>query len=133
MYGAGICLAVRTADPNIDDSLMQEFIHNKKYPVRVIREGAVSGEEPPCDMTEAEVVSKASVRSLVNAAIMSGRLKFMTRCNAIIHLTALSMGVITASTVLAFQFLGQINSLYMCLFQAFWLLPMMFITNVTQR
>jgi len=132
MHAADICLAVRTCDPNIDDELLYKFIRSRKFKVKVIKQTQPPAEPPVRERASSGIVARSFI-SLVHTAIIGGRLGYMTKCSAMVYFCSFVMGLIIASAALALGSAEHINSLYMVLFQAFWAVPMLLLTNIVQK
>ncbi|MHC1696336.1 MAG: hypothetical protein AB9835_13920 [Eubacteriales bacterium] len=128
---ANICVSVRTFDPNIDDAMLGKYVKTRKYPVRVIKNTSVEDIPTEQENGDSGIVSKLSVKSLVEALIICDRTKNAVKSNSVIkYLTALT-GVALVSFFAVSGSIGAVTAIYLLLFQCFWILPMLFTSNVS--
>lgn len=62
LYKSGICVGIKTVDPNINDEMLSTKIKLAKYPVRVLKYSDISGSRRGSDRTDSGIVSKKSQR-----------------------------------------------------------------------
>lgn len=129
LYKSGICVGIKTVDPNINDEMLSTRIRLTKYPVRVLKYDDINDRSRGSDRTDSGIVSKKSVKALLRAFTLCDKTKHITKTNLMIaSLTTISGIAITA----AVAFLGSIaavGSVYVALFQLFWLVPVYLISR----
>lgn len=128
LYRAGMCIGIRTLDPNIDDRMISSHVDLSKYPVKVLRTDR-EGENFHKERTESGVVSKRNVRSLLKTLTFCRRILQVVRMGTVIKILGMVAGVGVSALVLYMSLTGKIagvyevNSLWVALYQLCWLLP----------
>lgn len=128
LYRTGMCVGIKSFDPNIDDMLLAKKIHAIKYPVKVIRARTVEDIPHALERCESGVVSKHSVKALLRTVALCERVSSVIKTNLIIGMLAMIIGVIVMIFVSA---LGATSmpSLYALLYQIFWMVPVVLISK----
>lgn len=121
----GICIGIKSCDPNIDEVLLTKLLHRKEYPVRIIK-----SEYPlPSD----EVVSNAS-SGLVCSSGAFNMLRAFLSCDKVAKNVSLNIGTKFISMFLGFAIIvflsiingGDISGItpqFIILYQLLWLMP----------
>ena len=128
LYRTGMCVGIKSFDPNIDDMLLSKKIRTVKYPVKVIRARTVEDIPHSLDRCESGVVSKRSVKALLRTVALCERVSSVIKTNLIIGMLAMIIGAIVMIFV---SVLGAtaMPSLYALLYQLFWLVPVVLISK----
>lgn len=132
LYKAGMCVGIRTNDPNIDtDFVMKKFKLNSDYPVRVVHFGPDREIIRTTDRCESGIVSAHSVKSLLKALSLCDRVKYVSKIHNLFLILGAVLSVLLVYVVAMFGKLG-IGSAYTALYQLFWMIPMLFVTMFTE-
>ncbi|MBQ7847901.1 MAG: hypothetical protein IJ344_06390 [Clostridia bacterium] len=135
LYKAGICIGIRTLDPNIDDRMFAMHADLSKYPVKVLR---MDGERrQSCyDTLDSGVVSKKNVKSLLKTLSFCRRVLQVIRTNTVIKILSVLAGIGVSALILYMSYAGkiagvyEINSLWIVLYQLCWTLPALIISLI---
>ena len=86
MHHAGICVAIKTLDPNIDNSLLLRTVSYTKCPITIIK--AVEPEEMTgiSKSSDSGIVTLSSLHTFLNMFVMCDRARHATKGNAIINI-----------------------------------------------
>ena len=126
------CLCIRTFDPNIDNALINKLGNIKKYPVRVLKLKNPEDTQTPPERMDSPVISKDSVKSLINAVLIAVRTKRVMKSNVLIQAVAFGVSV-TVAVILGFTGrLWGINAGHLFILQSFWMLPVIFLQGLTR-
>lgn len=131
LYSAGVCVGIKTSDPNIDDRMMGMRVKLDKYPVKVLKCKTTSddySETKP--RVDSGIVSKSSVKALLQTLALCDKVQHITKTSVVIKLFAILIGVLLSAFLLALGLSSGVISLYVALFQLFWILPMVFISKL---
>ncbi len=128
LYRTGMCVGIKSFDPNIDDMLLAKKIHAIKYPVKVIRARTVEDIPHTVDRCESGVVSKHSVKALLRTVALCERVSSVIKTNLIIGMLAMIIGVIVMIFVSALGATAM-PSVYALLYQIFWIVPVVLISK----
>ncbi len=120
LYKTGMCIGIKSFDPNIDDLLLSRKIKAMKYPVKVIRSKTVEDIPHTFERCESGIVSKRSVKSLLRTVALCERVGSVIRLGTLIKLIAMIIGVVVMVFIHAFSSELNLSSLYIMLYQLFW-------------
>lgn len=133
LTGSGMCVCVKTFDPNIDEELICRQIPQGRYSMRVIKYRNTEEITKYSKHAEGGVVSRGNTKSL---------LKTVSNCDKIISAqkTGFAIGVISSvlnaaiiAFALVFASFSGMFSFYVALCQLFWLLPVVITTKLIVR
>ncbi len=121
LYKSGICVGIKTVDPNINDEMLSTRIRLTKYPVRVLKYDDLNDRSRGSDRTDSGVVSKKSVKALLRAFTLCDKTKHITKTNIMIAALSLLGGIVITAAVSFLGSISAIGSVYVALYQLFWL------------
>ena len=125
LYKSGMCIGIRTLDPNIDDRMMRLHVDLGKYPVRILRMEKADDEKVKKTMSSG-VVSKKSTKNLLKTLTFCRRVLQVIRAATILKVLSIVCGVAVSGLLLAMSLQGKldgiysVNALWMTLYQACW-------------
>ena len=123
LYKAGICIGIKTFDPNIDDKLLGSKVKITKYPVRILRCKTLEEATVTQDEADSGVVSKSGPRSLLNAFVLCSKVLYANRTNNVVKVLSVGASVLLMAILLVFGKAASIPSIYVVLYQLFWMVP----------
>ena len=126
------CLCIRTFDPNIDEEFLSKIGNTKKYPVRVLKLKDASDIYTTPERVDSPIISKSSLKSLINAILIADKTKNTIKINVLIQAISFTASILLAIILGFFGQLTWINSGHLFLLQSFWMLPMIFLQGLTQ-
>lgn len=129
LYKTGMCVGIKSFDPNIDDLLLAKKIKAMKYPVKVIRSKTVEDIPHTFERCESGIVSKRSVKDLLKTVALCERVNGAIKTNLIVKVLAMLIGVVVMVFVYSFADELNITSLYVTLYQLIWVIPVMLISR----
>ena len=121
LTSAGMCIAVKTFDPNIDTSLLASEINIKKYPVRVIKCADKSELSQTLQSTDATIISKGSAKSLLKVLTNCRKLSSVIRMGVLFSLISIIVGIMIAGFMVFAGVDNGISSLVIVLYQLLWM------------
>ncbi len=124
LYKSGICVGIKTVDPNINDEMLSTKIKLSKYPVRVLKYSDITESRRGTDRTDSGIVSKKSAKALLGVFTLCDKTKHITKTNIAVNVITMITGIIICMAVSVIGSVSSIASVYAALFQAFWLIPM---------
>lgn len=130
LYRAGLCIGIKTFDPNIDDRMLGQRIKLSKYPVRILRCRSLDDISVPAEESESGIVSKNSSRSLLQAFILCTKVLYTGRLSTIVKMLSMGLSVIITALLLLFGGITTIASFYVVLYQLFWIIPVYVISRL---
>lgn len=123
LYKSGICVGIKTVDPNINDEMLSTKIKLAKYPVRVLKYSDISGSRHGSDRTDSGIVSKKSAKALLSVFTLCDRIKHVTKTNIAVDIITMITGLAVCIATAVIGSVVSVPSLYVALFQLFWLIP----------
>lgn len=129
LYKAGICIGIKTFDPNIDDKLLGSKVKITKYPVRLLRCSSLEQAAVTQDEADSGIVSKGSPRTLLNAFVLCSKVLYANRSNVTVKILSVVFSVLLMACLLVFGKANPIPSLYVGLYQLFWMIPVFLISK----
>ncbi len=129
LYKTGMCVGIKSFDPNIDDLLLAKKIKALKYPVKVIRSKTVEDIPHTVEHCDSGIVSKRSVKSLLKTVALCERVSSVVKTSLIVKILAMLIGIVVMAFVLAFGGETALPSLYVMLYQLFWVVPVLLMSR----
>ncbi len=127
LYKAGMCVGIRTWDPNIcEDFIMRKLRLKKDYPIKVIHGKPGKEFTRRCERASSGIVSAGSVKSLLKALSSCDKVKYISKIQGIFEIVS---AVVAILAVYGVAFLGklEIGSMFAALYQLFWFIPIMLV------
>ena len=129
LYRAGICIGIKTCDPNVDDRLLSTKVDISRFPVRILRCASVEEATQALDEADSGIVSKSSPRSLLNTFVLCSKVLFANRSNVTVKFLSAAFSVLLMAFLLVFGKAASIPSIYVGLYQLFWVIPVYLISK----
>ncbi len=129
LYKTGMCVGIKSFDPNIDDMLLAKKLKAMKYPVKVIRSKNVEDIPHATERCDSGVVSKRSVKELLRTVASCERVSGAIRTSFIFKILAMLLGVVVMVFVLFFNAEPFVKSVYAVLYQLIWIALVTLVTH----
>lgn len=123
MHKAGVCVGIKTLDPNINNELLQKNIKYKGCPVAVLKGGRPEEMNATEEKIDSGIVSTSSLHAFLKMFILCDRARHATKSNVIINIAAM---LVAMFAVFFLSLTGEAmayNSVMVFLFQLLWLIP----------
>lgn len=130
LYKAGMCVGIKTFDPNINDRMLSARVRLSKYPVKIIRCRGLEDQIETEARIESGIISKGSTKSLLQTFAMCDKVLQITRTNLVVKMFAMIISVIIMVFIMSLGLDDQVNSFYVALYQLFWSIPMVIIARL---
>lgn len=130
MYRSGICVGIKTFDPNIDDDMLARRIRIERYPVRVLKCREIGDEPRVADRADSGIVSKRSTKALLGAFAVCGKVQTVTRVGIVLNFISLFAAAMVMGVTMLFGAADKIPSLYVALYQLFWTIPIFVMSRI---
>lgn len=128
LYKSGMCIGIRTLDPNIDDRMLRHHVELNKFPVKVLRMSGAEEKKTEKSM-DSGVVSRKGVKELLKALASCRRVLQVIRTNSMIKALGLAAGIGVSILILVLVHAGKVGGIYevgsvwAVLYQIIWMLP----------
>lgn len=124
LYRAGMCIGIKSFDPNIDDSLLGKYINMSKYALKVLKCRFLTEKTVTEDRGDSGIVSKKSPKSLLKTLALCDKVNSVSRGSFVIKVLSILLafaitGFIMFKGVSSYDFAGG----YIALYQLFWMIP----------
>lgn len=128
LYKAGLCLGIKTLDPNISNELIAKGITFRKCPVSVLK--SMSSDEVMGEVERADsgIVCASTLHNFLKMFALCDKARHITKSNAIISVVSVFLSFATVAFLAIVGDVGAITSLHAVAFQLFWLLPVWLVT-----
>lgn len=117
---SGVCIAIKTFDPNIDSALLSSVIDINKYPIRVLKCNDVSEMSETKQNADADIISKGSPKSLLRTLNLCQRTRNTVRTGILSAILSLMIGAVIILLTLLSGSSSHLNAFYIVLYQLFW-------------
>ena len=124
MYRAGVCVGIKTLDPNINNELLQKSIKFKKCPVAVLKGGIPEEMNGTVDEVDSGIISASSLHNFLKMFILCDRTRHATKSNCIIHIASMVVAAFAVAFLTLTGGVAAYGSIAILLFQLLWLAPM---------
>ena len=123
MHKAGVCVGIKTLDPNINNELLQKNIRYKKCPIAILKGGKPEEMNETVEKVGSGIVSVSSLHTFLKMFILCDRARHATRSNGIINIAAVIMAILAVFFLSITGGAEAYGSGSVVLFQLLWLLP----------
>lgn len=121
---------IRTFDPNITEELLSHSVDLNRYAVKIVRCGKDDRLSVSSERADSGVVSTESPKALMQTVIMCGNLYNVLRTNSILKAVSVVVSLCIMAFVSVISASSGIHSLYVALYQLFWMLPPLLISKL---
>ncbi|MDD2269119.1 MAG: hypothetical protein PHY15_06155 [Eubacteriales bacterium] len=131
MYKAGMCVGIKTLDPNISNELLTRNIKFKKCPIAILK-----ADKPEDILGKAESISSAiatngSLHTFLRMFILCDKTRHSIKSNIVITMASMILSLGIAAFLILTGSAGYLTSVYALLFQLLWLGSLGVITYIS--
>ncbi len=131
LYKSGMCIGIKSFDPNIDDSLLSKHIDTANHAVKVLKCRFLSEKTITEERRDSGIVSKKNPKSLLKTLALCDKVNTITKGAILIKLLSILLAFCITLFILfkgisTFDFAGA----YATLYQLFWLIPVLGISLI---
>jgi hypothetical protein len=130
LYKSGMCIGIKTYDPNINDSMLSSRVRLSKYPVKIIRCRSLEDQIETESHIESGIVSKNSPKSLLQTLTLCDKVLQTIKANLVIKIVVMMISIIIMTALMMLNMSDGVNSFYIALYQLFWSIPMVIIAKL---
>ncbi len=129
LYRQGVCVGIKTSDPNIDDHLLACKIRMSKYPVKIIKCAEPRETAVIVERLSSGIVSKSGAKALLQTLAMCDRVLSTSRTNNVICIVSIVLGVLAMAFAVVAGMPVTLAPIWLALYQLFWVVPMALIAK----
>ena len=130
LYKTGMCVGIKSFDPNIDDVLLSKKIKSMKYPVKVIRSRTVEDIPHTFERCSSGIVSKRSVKDLLKTVALCEKVNGAIKSALIVKILAMLLGVVASIVIYTFGSELGITSLHLAVYQLIFIILVLGISRL---
>ena len=120
----GMCVAVKTFDPNVTEAMLALRIKPDKYPLKVVRLTKFSEKPKTKETADSGIVSRGDSKSLLKILTVCEDVLRVRRINTCIKIVASVVGLALMCIIVASGTVTSVSSLFLALYQLAWLIPL---------
>lgn len=120
----GMCVAVKTFDPNVTEGMLALRIKPDKYPLKVVRLTSVEDKPEAKESADGGIVSRGDSKSLLKILTVCEDVLRVRRLNTWIKIAASVVGVAIMCLIVASGAVLGVSSLFLAIYQLAWLIPL---------
>ena len=99
------------------------------YPVRILRCSSVEEAAEKDENVDSGIVSRGGPRSLLSAFVLCAKVLYANRTNVTVKILSIAFSVLLMAFLLVFSQVTAIPSIYVVLYQLFWMIPVYLISK----
>lgn len=123
MHRAGVCVGIKTLDPNINNELLQKNLRYKQCPVAILKDIKPEEMNETADKVGSGIVSVSTLHTFLKMFILCDRARHATRSNCIVNIAAVIMAMIAVFFLAVTGAADGYGSGSVVLFHLLWMLP----------
>ncbi len=128
MYKAGLCLGVKTLDPNINNELISSAIKFRKCPISVLRGSDPKEIAGEVDRVDSGIVCGSTLHNFLKMFALCDKARHKTKSNVVISIISIFLSFVAVAFLAVTGDIGAVTSLHAVAFQLFWLMPVWLIS-----
>jgi len=129
LYRQGVCVGIKTSDPNIDDHLLSCKIKMSKYPVKIIKCAEPKETAIIVDRLSSGIVSKSSAKALLQTLAICDRVLSASRTNNVLGVVSILLGMAAMAFCVISGMAVTLAPVWIALYQLFWIIPVIAISR----
>lgn len=129
LYRQGVCVGIKTSDPNIDDHLLSCKIKMSKYPVKIIKCAEPKETAIIVDRLSSGIVSKSSAKALLQTLAICDRVLSASRTNNVLGVVSILLGMAAMAFCIISGMAVTLAPVWIALYQLFWIIPVIAISR----
>jgi cation transport ATPase len=133
MYRAGLCLGVKTLDPNINNELINSAVKFKKCPIAVLRGNDPADVAGEVERVDSGVVCNSTLHNFLKMFALCDKTRHITKCNVAVSIISVALSFVAVAFLAVTGGLAGLDSIHAVAFQMFWLLPVWLISFLMMK
>lgn len=123
MNKSGLCVGIKTLDPNINNELLANGIKYKKCPIAILKAGDPEDMNKVSAKIDSGIVTNSGLHNFLRIFALCDKTRHIIKSNAMICVIGTVLSLIAAAFMIFTGDTEAIPSLYTVLFQLAWVLP----------
>ena len=126
----GICVGIKTFDPNITDLMLDRSISLADYPIKILRCRTIDDLAVSSEHTESGVASRRSVKSMMTAYSLCEKVLHAMKTGTMLKVLAMVFSFVIVALMILVKLSGSVSSWHAVLYQLAWMVPAVLITKI---
>ena len=126
----GICVGIKTFDPNITDLMLDRSISLADYPIKILRCRTIDDLAVSSEHTESGVASRRSVKSMMTAYSLCEKVLHAMKTGTMLKVLAMVFSFVIVALMILVKLSGSVSSWHAVLYQLAWIVPAVLITKI---
>lgn len=123
MYSAGMCVCIKTFDPNISNELLEKSIKFKKCPIAILKPESQEEMSGVSERVSGGIVTNSSMHVFLKMFILCDKTRHSIKTNAIINFVSVILSFFIVYFLIYTGAAPTFGSGMAMLFQLIWLIP----------
>lgn len=123
MYNAGMCVCIKTFDPNISNELLERSIKFKKCPIAILKPDNQDEMSGVSDRVSGGIVTNSSMHVFLKMFILCDKIRHSIKTNAIINFISVILSFFIVYFLIYTGTVATFTSGMAMLFQLIWFIP----------
>ncbi len=119
---------IRSCDPNIDNELLASKLRISRFPARIVKCMPEENEDVP--NAESGVVSRNSLTALAHAITLCNKIRRVRKTGRAVSIISMIVSVLMMVFLALFSSKISVPSVYVALYQVFWMIPVLLFTKL---
>ncbi|GEM_PF-369587 len=128
MFRAGLCLGVKTLDPNITQDMLKRDIAFKKCPITIIKSTRFGESSEEVSTIDSGIVTNGTLHTFLSMFALCDKARHVIRSNIVITMASIFMSFAAVCFFALTASVFDLTSIYALLFQLVWLVPVAILT-----
>lgn len=129
----GMCVAVKTFDPNINDKMLLRHMRKKDYPLKVVRYSNQSDVKRTTEDADSGIVARGSAKSILKVISYCTKVLSVRRTGIVVGVMSAIISVLVLGLICMSGNIGLLSSVFVVLYQLLWTLPLLLTSRMFIR
>ena len=126
----GMEAVIRTCDPNIDNDLLESKLSVSRFPARIIKSETLEENESNIKEAESGIVARNSLSALAHTVALCNKILRVRNTAKKASTAAMIISALLMALLAVFSSKLVIPSVYVVLYQLFWMIPLFLFTKL---
>lgn len=134
LYESGICVAISTIDPCIDDDILyKNRLDPERYAIKIIKGSEPEGTLERVSAFDCGIASTGALKGMAKTLMLCDRLSNLVRTNLAMKIVSAVIGAVIVGLVIGAGAMSGFVSIIPAIYQLFWMIPMYLVSKVYIR
>ena len=130
MNKSGLCVGIKTLDPNINNELLANGIHYKKCPIAILKAGNPEDMNRVTPSVDSGIVSNSGLHKFLHMFALCDKTRHVIKANGIVCVIGTVLSLVASAFLVLSGESASVASLYTAVFQLMWVVPVWLMSAV---